>query len=376
MAEAGYYPGSSMFLNQWITGAEFGQAYSILTLGSCTSGIIGGPLAILFLSLDSVAGLRGWQWLFLVEGIPTVLLGLLFPFVVPRSPSHAAWLTPAEARWLEARALASAREKPGHSTKAPTWRSSAAAVKAAATNWRVWYLGLVHMCGLCSYYGILFWGPLLVREIVHGGAARGRNVDPKVIGLSMVPYAVASVALTWNAWHSRRTREVRWHAVVPLTTAACALAALGPLAQSGHKGLAIVALVVATAGSWADHGPRATMWEGLMAGESQAAAFAIINSLGNVGGFIVRYALRPTTSRPPSLSAWPAPKCPLLRLSPPFRPSAPRSAAGAVPHGSAPEGRGGQLARHSRARVLSGCVPKGRLARRSVVRRQLPACGE
>lgn len=93
---------------------------------------------------------------------------------------------------------------------------------------------------------------------------------PAPAALSMVPYAAASVALTVNAWHSRVTKEVRWHAVVPLTTAACALAALGPLASSGHKKLAICALIIATAGSWADHGPRATMWEGLMAGEAQA----------------------------------------------------------------------------------------------------------
>lgn len=138
-----------MFLNSWITGAEFGQAYSIITLGSCTSGIIGGPLAILFLSLDNFCGLRGWQWLFLVEGIPTVLLGLVFPFVVPRRPSDAKWLTPAEAKWLEQRAQDSAREKPGHSTKAPTRESSVAAVKSALTYWRVWYLGIVHLCGLC-----------------------------------------------------------------------------------------------------------------------------------------------------------------------------------------------------------------------------------
>lgn len=137
VAEAGYYPGSSMFLSKWITGAEFGQAYAIITLGSCTSGILGGPLAMIFLSMDNVLGLRGWQWLFLVEGIPTVVLGLAFPLVVPRSPSHAKWLTPAEARWLESRAQQSAREKPGHSTKAPTWESSLAAVKAAATYWRV-----------------------------------------------------------------------------------------------------------------------------------------------------------------------------------------------------------------------------------------------
>lgn len=91
----------------------------------------------------------------------------------------------------------------------------------------------------------------------------------------MVPYAFASLALIANAWHSRKTKEVRWHAVVPLTTAACALAALGPLAAAGRQGLAIVALVIATTGSWADHGPRATMWEGLMAGESQAVRAGI-----------------------------------------------------------------------------------------------------
>lgn len=156
------------------------------------------------------------------------------------------------------------------------------------------------MFGLIAYYGILFWAPLLVKHIVRGHAppapppAPGarRKPDARVVSLAMLPYAFAAVALMANAAHAKRAREQRWHAVVPMLLGAVALAIVGPLASSGRIAAALAALVVANIGAWAEHGPMATLWEGACASEgeaAQAASFAIINSLGNVGGFAGSY---------------------------------------------------------------------------------------
>jgi ACS family tartrate transporter-like MFS transporter len=157
-----------------------------------------------------------------------------------------------------------------------------------------------HLFGLVAYYGILFWAPLLVKHIVHGHAppspppAPGtrRTPDARVVSLAMLPYLFAALALVANAAHARRAREQRWHAVVPMALGALALALVGPLASAGHTGAALAALVLANVGAWAEHGPMATLWEGASAGDgeaAQAASFAIINSLGNVGGFVGSY---------------------------------------------------------------------------------------
>jgi ACS family tartrate transporter-like MFS transporter len=139
-----------------------------------------------------------------------------------------------------------------------------------------------------------------VKHIVSSGGAPAptvlpgvrRKPDAHVVGLAMLPYIFAAVALVVNAAHARRTREQRWHAVVPMALGAVALALVGPLSGAGHKGAALAALTVANIGAWAEHGPMASLWEGASANDNaqaQAAAFAIINSLGNVGGFIGSY---------------------------------------------------------------------------------------
>lgn len=156
-------------------------------------------------------------------------------------------------------------------------------------------MGTIHCFGLCAYYGILFFCPLLVKEIVTAGdppAPARRRPDVRVIALSALPYIFASAALIGNAAHSRRARETRWHAAIPLAFGSVALAVIGPLTSARQRGLALIALIVANVGAWAEHGPLATLWESAADGaEAQAAAFAVINSLGNIGGFAGTYLL-------------------------------------------------------------------------------------
>ena len=144
-----------------------------------------------------------------------------------------------------------------------------------------------------AFYSLLFFTPLLVRQLVAPATSHGRAVpDARVVLLSAVPAVAASAAVVGNAWHSRRKREAKWHAAVPLSLAGVALVSLGPLAARNRPATAMVALTLATAGCWADLGPLATLWESCAPpGDVQASSFAIINAVGNTGGFIGPFLL-------------------------------------------------------------------------------------
>ena len=131
-----------------------GEAYAFVTLGSCSSGVLGGPLALALMSMDGIGGLAGWQWLFLTEGLPAIALGCCYTRLLPTGPRQAWFLSPRQRAWLAARneAAAAARAKrPGSSAAARAGagsggggtHSALAAVQTAARNWRVWYLAVV-----------------------------------------------------------------------------------------------------------------------------------------------------------------------------------------------------------------------------------------
>ena len=288
LAEAGFYPGMAYYLSGWFLEDEFGEAYAFVTLGSCSSGVLGGPLAIALMSLDGLGSLNGWQWLFLCEGLPAIALGCMYHRLLPNTPSDAWFLSERQRNWMVRRHAAAKRHKPKSGTALDS-------VVAAFRNWRVVYMGVVHLFGLAAYYGVIFWVPELVKSILypHGHAPKRRKPDARVIGLSVIPYFFASIGLVTNAAHARKRKEQRWHAVIPMAVGAVALAAIAPLKAHGQQWVALLALTLGNVGAWAEHGPMAALWDAAVAKESpetQAAAFALINSLGNVGGFMGSYA--------------------------------------------------------------------------------------
>lgn len=300
-----------------------------------------------------MAGLPGWRWLFLLEGVPAAVLGLCYRRILPANPASALFLTDREKAWVISRnaarkeaaalALAAKEAKAGRGgaaaaegdgpTKTATQKMLEAA-KLAASCWRVWYLAVIHFFGLMAYYGILFWLPTLVKQILAtassscdaqlaGGAAR--LPDYSVIGISIIPYIFASLGLVFNAKHSLKTKEQRWHAVLPMALGAIGLGITFPLktradarsqaaianaiaggatkaaaAQAGAKAGApfiagaLIAITVGVFGSWAEHGPMASLWEDAAAElghDAQGVAFAIINSVANFGGFVGPYLM-------------------------------------------------------------------------------------
>ena len=206
------------------------------------------------------------------------------------------WFTPAEARWLarrRAHSVGAALQHPQHVSSSdaacdeigvgagpPARTPTVPPTVRALRNWRTCYLGVVWTLQCAGYYGILFWMPLLVSQMMPHASA------PHVALLTAGPYTSASVAMLSNAWHSKRTGERRWHCAAPLLIAGACLA-LAPMAAQASTGLALLLLCGATSGVFCTYGPFFSwpaVWAGV--GEEAACSVTIINSMGNVGGMV------------------------------------------------------------------------------------------
>src|SRR5215471_14333872 len=173
-AEAGFFPGIIYCLTRWFPRRERARAIAGFMTAVVVAGIIGGPLSGVLLSMDGVAGLAGWQWLFLVEGVPAIVLGVLVLRVLPEQPSDARWLTHDEQTALTAR-LAEESEELSDDSAVHT-------ISGAMTSTRVWLLAAVYFTIPVALYAMGFWMPQIVRDASHGG-------DATVGLLSAVPYA-------------------------------------------------------------------------------------------------------------------------------------------------------------------------------------------
>jgi ACS family tartrate transporter-like MFS transporter len=270
-AEAGFFPGAVFYLMQWFPAHERARAisrfYVALPLSSVLMGVVAGRL----LDLKGHWGLQGWQWLFLVEGLPAILMGVLILRFLPNGPSEARWLTEGERAWISAR-LAVDRNRPD---VAPDH-----GVLGALKDPRVLLLGLANVCIMCVTYALVFSMPTLLKNATH--------LDATNVG-----FVVAAVALVGAAgmilcgWHSDRRRERHLHAVVFLLAGAGALMVLG---------LSVVPLLVVLAyavSSISGHAVQAVFWSipsDVLQGRSAAGGVAAIGSIGMVGAFVGPYA--------------------------------------------------------------------------------------
>jgi ACS family tartrate transporter-like MFS transporter len=270
VAEAGFFPGMILYLTYWFPAAERARALALFMTSTAMAGVIGGPLSGALLTLDGRGGLAGWQWLFLVEGLPAVLLGFVVLRYLPDGPHEAAWLAPAERAWIEQRLAAERAEKEArrHYT-----------LREALTDRRVLLLGLTYFGVTMGLYGIGFWLPQILQAVSLRGSV--------AIGLvSALPYLVAAVAMVAIARHSDRTGERRWHVALSAFVGAAGLAA-SALAQSPV--LLVAAICVAAVGIWGALGTFWTLPTAVLSGTAAAGGIALINSIGNLGGFAGPY---------------------------------------------------------------------------------------
>ena len=266
-AEAGFFPGVIVYLTHWFRYEDRAKAIAVFYAANPISYIIGSPLAGLLLGL-SWLGLRGWRWLFIIEGIPAVVLGIVTIFYLTDWPKQARWLPEDERSWITGE-LQREKEAKQQAHSYSIWQ--------ALRHRDVLLLTLCYFFAMTGSYGIGFWLPTILKRL--SGLS-----DMKVALLAALPYVVALIAQQLNGWHSDRTRERRWHAAIPVFVCGVGLA-LAVLYRANPT-LSIVMLVL---GGGAFYGFQPCFWAvpTLFLGESAAAAsIGLINAVGNLGGFV------------------------------------------------------------------------------------------
>jgi MFS family permease len=264
-AEAGFMPGVLFYLSCWIPPVRRARVTALFMLAIPLSGVIGAPISGgLMHFMEQMWVLHGWQWMFLLEGFPAVVLGIAAYFVLADSPLHAKWLTDAE-RIIIADALRAESAVKGRGKHAGNWKS--------LLDRRLFLLALFCFAMNGSIAGFSFWLPTIVRSFGIDNALH--------IGLLVaLPYALGAVTLFLNGRHSDKTQERRWHASATLVTAGVGWLLL-PLAQ--HMPLvAMILITLATAGTL---GTLAAFWPlvPLFFPTQRAIGFAAVSSIGSLG---------------------------------------------------------------------------------------------
>lgn len=271
IAEAGFFPGIIYYLTCWFPARQRARIIGLFLIALPLSSVIGAPLSIALLDINAL-GLHGWQWMFLCEGVPTVLLGLLVLRVLTDRPENARWLDDDEKAWLK-----NALHEPAPVTAAPAASDS----RRALLMPRVWASGGIYFGILVGLYGFGFWMPQIIRSL-------GALSNTQVGLLTMIPYALACVSMVAWGHHSDATGERRWHVAFPPIVGALALIASG-FSQDATIGFA--ALSIAAAGIYAALPAFWALVSRGLHGVAAAAAIALINALGNIGGFVGPFAI-------------------------------------------------------------------------------------
>jgi len=270
-AEAGFFPGMILYLRRWFPSAARARAVALFMMASPLAGVLGGPISGLLLGVHT-AHLSGWQWLFLIEGLPAVLLGGVVLAYLTDSPELAPWLATNERAWLIGEL---AREQGAHP------EASRREVFAAFTKGKVWLLVLVYLGDTTCTYGVGLWLPSLIRSV--------SGVSNLIIGLlSAIPYVVTAIAMVLVGTHSDRTRERRWHLAGSAFIGALGLACA---AYSTSTVATIIFLSVTLLAAYSLLGPFWATSTELLSQTSAVAGIALINSFGNLGGFLGPYTI-------------------------------------------------------------------------------------
>jgi ACS family tartrate transporter-like MFS transporter len=275
LAEAGFFPGIILYLSYWFPANHRSAVTAMFMAAAPAAGLLGSPVSGALMQMNGLLGLHGWQWLFLVEGIPALVLGLVtFRFLTDR-PADAEWLSAAEREWLS-RAIEQeqAAIRDPHSTS--VWRGLA--------DWKVLALSLAYFGTSAGLYTIGFWAPLIVKGLGFSVFRTGFLVA--------IPNLIAVVGMVLWSRHSDRTGERYWHAAIACVIAA---AGMGVAAGAGASAtLAILGLSLTAFGVSAAKPPLWSLPTTFFAGTAAAASIGLINSLGTLGGFVGPYMIGAT----------------------------------------------------------------------------------
>jgi MFS family permease len=278
VAEAGFFPGIVLYLTYWIPPSRIGKALALFFLAVPASGVVGGPLSGWVLqSFHDIGGLRGWQWMFLVEGLPSVILGIVVLVALRDRIQDAHWLSAHEKDILQR----NIERESGHQI--------GASVRDAFKLPMVWVMCLIEFCIGLGIYGMGFWMPTLIREAGIKGLLN--------VGLfSAIPYGAAAIAMVWVAKVADEKRERKLYLALAALIGAVALAL--SMTYKDNTTFAIGALTVATAAILTGFAQFWRLPTLLLGDRAAAAGIAIISSVANLSGFASPYVigwLRDTT---------------------------------------------------------------------------------
>lgn len=271
VAEAGFFPGILVYLNRWYPARRRGQITALFAIAVPMAGVIGGPLSGGILELfHDAAGLRGWQWMFLIEGAPVMLLGLVVLKRLPDSFEHVSWLDAGQKQHLREQ-LASEEQ-----------RKSITSFGGILRNRQVWLLVAVYFAVMLAVNTLAFWMPTLI----HGA---GIGSDGRVGLLSAIPYLAGCLFMIACGRSSDRQRERRWHLCVPLLMSALGIAVAG--LAPGNPLMVLGGLIVAGMGASA---ALPMFWQlppAFLSNTTQAAGIALISSFGSIASFLAPYLI-------------------------------------------------------------------------------------
>jgi ACS family tartrate transporter-like MFS transporter len=271
-AEAGFYPGMLFYLTQWFPRSHRARINSWVQIAAPISTVIGAPVSVVIMTtMRSWMGLRGWQWLFLIEGVPAVIVGLVIFFVLPNRPRDARWLTDSEREALDQRLAADQAQQEG--VKRFT-------VREALSDRRVLLMCLMCVGNVIGVTATALWMPQIVRTFARSTLATGL--------LTAIPSLVAVFALLLCGWHADRTGERVWHVAGPYLVAAFGFVIA---AFAGTPALILLGLVLGAAGIASAIPSLWALPAMLLTGTASAAGLALINSVGSIGGFVGPYII-------------------------------------------------------------------------------------
>jgi len=282
--EAGFFPGVVLYLTYWFPAQRRARVNGLFMTSFAIAGAVGGPIAGLIMSgMDGVGHLANWQWLFILEGIPSLVAGVLVLMYLPEKPVNASWLSAAEQQAVTQALVAE-----------NTGAGKHLSFKDACSNYRVWICAAVYFCVVSGNATIAFWAPSIIKEIGIKG-----NLQ---IGLiSAIPFIAGTLAMVWNGIHSDKTGERRMHSAIATLIASAGLIATG--LTLGNATFALISLTVAAIGILAAFPVFWSIPAAFLAGTAAAGGIALINSIGNLAGFVAPYMIGALKTSTGSLSS-------------------------------------------------------------------------
>ncbi|ALL71046.1 Nitrate/nitrite transporter (plasmid) [Paraburkholderia caribensis MBA4] len=265
VAEAGFAPGVILYLTYWFPSERRAKALSLFFMAIPLAGMVGGPLSGWIMhSLQGAMSMAGWKWLFLLEALPSLVLGFAILLYLDDGIKQAKWLTDSEKALLARNVAADAEHKTAH-----------VSIRAFIGDRRLWLMASIYFCVVLGQYGLTFWLPTIIRK---SGVA-----DPLWVGVfTAIPYLCAIIALPLIGMSADRRRERRFHLAIPMLIAAAGFATLPML---GSVGASIVCLSIAAAGILASSSQFWSLPTALLGGMSAAAGIAAVNCFANLAGF-------------------------------------------------------------------------------------------